>query len=781
MSPHRPLLLASALLLTACPVEPAPEPPVGDPPVAELVEPIRVDISEFRVGLVGDAANDPVQAAIRGGSFEWPSTGTDANGVTWFDLDPDENGNIGAFSSSSTYAVARIEDRPDIGDRLFARNSGTSGVYIGSTMQPGYFYGDGRARVPLVPKEDNSLVVFKALRGRDVVAQVFSTTDELWMNTGDMTAPEILVGETGEHWLGMPVLNLVRRYLPGIRADVIDNEFFEATSTTFPSIGPATVTQLGFLLKPKVAPTDPEATLTATLRVVAPGLDFSYQRDVEIPVADPTEGHWMTFKTPVDGSIQRYGVLRPSDYDPSRTDYALVLSLHGAGVQGRGQARAYSAKDWAFIIAPTNRHEFGFDWEEWGRFNALAAMDHAAETYGTDPTKQYLTGHSMGGHGTWHVGVTTPGRFATVAPSAGWESFYTYGGGGSAPTGSFGRARAHSETLNYIDNLARRGAFVIHGTADDNVPWSEGQTMYAAVSEVTDDAHYHWQEGAGHWWDLDGDEPGADCVDWEPMFEWMAEHERDPTETDFFFRSPSPSYQSEHSFVTVTSAESMYSDIEVESFLADEDSLTILTDNVRTLVLDGDALLEKGIAEVTLDGGLLTVVPGPITNGPITGKQREVYGPYNQVYRAPFCFVYGDGGLWAEYTSFLTTYWATLGNGRACAVPWDGLTDAIRADYQLIYVGIDEDELGEPSGFSWNGDEIDIGPVDYADSALVMIFDDAGKLGAVATATDEAQWALFNLVPFSSRSGLPDWVVYGATGFRNSGMFNPDWEYVPGE
>ncbi|MCP4873610.1 MAG: prolyl oligopeptidase family serine peptidase [Proteobacteria bacterium] len=779
----RLLSVVCVLPLTACP-SPEPEPePVGDPPVAEFVEPTRIDLPEFRVGVVGDGNADSVAAAIRDGSFEWPSTGNDANGVTWFDLDTDENGNIGAFSSSATYAVARLEDQPDIGDRMFARSSGTSATYIGSTMQPGYFYGDGRARIPLIPKEDNSLVVLRARRGRDVVGQLYSTTDELWMNTGDLTAPDLIVGETGEHWLGVPVLNLVRRYLPGIRCDVIDNEFFEASSTTFPSLGPATVTQLGFLLRPKTAPADTETPYTATLRVVAPGLDFSYERDVDIAVSEPTTGHWVTFKTPVDGSIQRYGVLRPSDYDPTRTDYALVLSLHGAGVQGRGQARAYSAKDWAFIIAPTNRHEFGFDWEEWGRFNALAAMDDAASLFATDPTKQYLTGHSMGGHGTWHVGVTTPGRFATVAPSAGWESFYTYssGAGSSPPGGAIGRARAHSVTLDYIDNLAQRGAFVIHGTADDNVPWSEGQNMYDAVSEVTDDAHFHWQEGAGHWWDADGDEPGADCVDWEPMFEWMDEHERDPFETDFVFRSPSPGYQSVHSFVTVSSAESMYSDVEVESFLADDDSLTILTDNVRTLILDGDALTDLGITEVTIDGGLVTVVPGPITNGPSDGKQKDVYGPYNQVYRAPFCFVYAEGGLWAEYTSFLTTYWATLGNGRACAVPWDALTDELRADYQLIYVGIDEDELGEPSGFNWNGDEIDIGPVDYDSSALVMVFDDGGKLGGVLTATDDAQWALFNAVPFSSRSGMPDWTIWSETGIRNSGMFTPDWEYVPGQ
>jgi S-formylglutathione hydrolase FrmB len=30
-----------------------------------------------------------------------------------------------------------------------------------------------------------------------------------------------------------------------------------------------------------------------------------------------------------------------------------------------------------------------------------------------------LTGHSMGGHGTWHLGVHDAGRFAVIGPSAG--------------------------------------------------------------------------------------------------------------------------------------------------------------------------------------------------------------------------------------------------------------------------------------------------------------------------------------------------------------------------
>ena len=125
----------------------------------------------------------------------------------------------------------------------------------------------------------------------------------------------------------------------------------------------------------------------------------------------------------------------------------------------------------------------------------------------------------MGGHGTWHVGASTPGRFAVLGPSAGWESFYSYGGS-PRPQGPFARSRAHSDTLNYLSNIADRGVYIVHGDADDNVPIREGRNMFMAASQHTNDIEMHEEPGAGHWWNGDAG-PGVDCVDWPPMFQFM--------------------------------------------------------------------------------------------------------------------------------------------------------------------------------------------------------------------------------------------------------------------
>ena len=83
-----------------------------------------------------------------------------------------------------------------------------------------------------------------------------------------------------------------------------------------------------------------------------------------------------------------------------------------------------------------------------GRLDALESLADAKLRYGIDPTRVYLTGHSMGGHGTWHLGVHHPGLFAVLGPSAGWSSFMSYGGLQES-SGAWGRASAHHDTMDY--------------------------------------------------------------------------------------------------------------------------------------------------------------------------------------------------------------------------------------------------------------------------------------------------------------------------------------------
>src|SRR5690606_1583172 len=111
----------------------------------------------------------------------------------------------------------------------------------------------------------------------------------------------------------------------------------------------------------------------------------------------------------------------------------------------------------------------------------------------------WLTGHSMGGHGTWSVGGHFPDKFAAVAPSAGWESFWSYSGiGGSFEektpvTDLLDRSANPSRTLLRKNNYRQQAVYILHGDADDNVPVSEARNMRDVLKEFHTDLQYFEQ------------------------------------------------------------------------------------------------------------------------------------------------------------------------------------------------------------------------------------------------------------------------------------------------
>jgi poly(3-hydroxybutyrate) depolymerase len=146
----------------------------------------------------------------------------------------------------------------------------------------------------------------------------------------------------------------------------------------------------------------------------------------KLPIVNPGQPHKRTYISDVDGSVQYYSIVPQQPPPKPGEKPALVLSLHGASVEAISQAGAYSAKSWAHIVCPTNRRPYGFDWEDWGRIDAMDVFERAQVLLDTDRSRTYLTGHSMGGHGVWTIGSLFPDRFAAIGPSAGWLSFSSY-------------------------------------------------------------------------------------------------------------------------------------------------------------------------------------------------------------------------------------------------------------------------------------------------------------------------------------------------------------------
>ena len=747
----------------------APYVPAPTAPQAEL-EPFPIPD-----WLLSFATNsDPVMAAIDAGTFELPVAGTDASGVEWIPWTLDEAGTLRGASSGLIYAVAEFYTADPT--RIVVRADTVISVLLNGARQPGDVYHTRKMRVPLLSQAGNNLIVVRASAGRNVPEVWFEATeDEVHFNLHDITRPDLITGSDAVQYVGVPVLNMTETAAPDTRALVVESDDFEETRLDYPALGPGAATQVAFELRPKSAWTEADVVVPITLRIESPSLDWSYEREIEISTVT-SDGHYrQTFRSAVDNSAQYYGVSPPTEYDDER-DYALVLSLHGAGVQAINQAGSYSRKDWTYVVAATNRRPFGFDWEAWGRLDGLEVLAHAKETFSIDPTQVYVTGHSMGGHGTWQFGVLFPGLFAVVGPSAGWSSFETYGGEPRS-SGVFGRARASSYTNDYVGNLARRATYILHGGADDNVPVREGRDMFALVSQVTDDVSYHEEPDVGHWWNGDAS-PGVDCVDWPPLFELMQDRRLDPFELDFEFTSPSPWVSPRHSFVNIESATDANDDCVVESEHNDG-TVAVTTRNVRSMTLDGAALSTKGVTQLVINGENIELTDGPIAYGPENGKRSDLNGPFNQVLERPFCLVYPSDGAaeYRHYAAYLLSNWAIIGNGHGCALSDADLTTDIAANFNLVHLGPPNADLAASIevGIFAHKQSISVGSEEFSDAAVLYTFPENGHLSAVMSTTGGAEYLLFRLMPYSSRFVIPDYLVWNDRGGVTAGFFTPDW------
>lgn len=778
--------------------EPASEPPAKDasetkeeqsteetpegPPEDTSTEQSPTEPKEYKIGVWKvttlpqgtSSSQDRVLAEVRKNTFKH-NGGRVYLTYQWETREAKDGGALGQFAGGRTsYATTFASMREDT--RAIAVLDRVYNLYINGKQFVGDYYGSGRYRVPVLLKKGRNDIVLQVTGGREPKFRMWLTPDDLYPNTADRVVPTLQVGSLPEQCVGLPIVNLTDKPVYDLKAEVVENDYFEATSITYPGI-PASSTQVAFKLKAKKDFAKAEEEVEFKLRLSAPSMAKAIVFTFKEKTVEAGKAHRRTRFSVMDNSCQFDGVLAPKDFDPNKK-YGLILSLHGAGVNALGQARSYSQKDWAYVVAPTNRRPFGFDWETWGRLDGLEALAHAKAAYKIDPTKVYVAGHSMGGHGTWQFGVLFPGKFALVGPSAGWSSFYSYTGY-RRPTSIFKRSQASSETNNYASNLDKRAVYIIHGDKDNNVPVREGRDMYKLLQTITKDAHYHEEPGVGHWWNKK-ETPGTDCVDWGPMMEMMQKRTLDPTELDFKFKTPSARVSPNHSYVSLLHAKSPLEDVTFESSKSG-DKVTLKTTNVGAMILKGKALQDKGIKTITVDEKEYTVDGKDIKIGPQDGKRPGVHGPFVDALSSPFCYVFPDqnGEAFVNYANYMTGMWNFIGNGMVgCIMPLSKVTAEIRKNYNMIYVGIPSKDLKtQIPSFEWNENEVKVDQDTYQNAAMLVTFPENGRLSAALYGTKGFEYLLYSVSHYTSRFAVPDYFVWGVRGYFTAGFFDGMWKY----
>lgn len=217
----------------------------------------------------------------------------------------------------------------------------------------------------------------------------------------------------------------------------------------------------------------------------------------------------LEYKDP-EGKTFKYVLFVPHAYQKDKP-FPLIMFLHGAGEKGTdgkvpaevglGPAIKKREKSFPFFVLfpqTTAERVEGGRWKAGSdnSLRALAILDKTMKDYAIDKKRLYLTGLSMGGHGTWSWALSEPGKWAAMAPLC---------GGGDA--GQLAQAAKIKEVP----------CWCFHGGADTGNPTENSRQMVAALKKAGGRPKYEEYPGVGHnCWDL--------TYAKEELYTWFLQH-----------------------------------------------------------------------------------------------------------------------------------------------------------------------------------------------------------------------------------------------------------------
>ena len=311
------------------------------------------------------------------------------------------------------YAFAKF-DSPS--DRVMLLDAaGDAAVYVNGELRAGDPYRLGWLRLPVLVRQGENTLLFH-VASDTLSARLIAPPADVFLMDDDRTLPTLIRGDSQAVWGTVPIANATTKRIEGLKLECRQGENSSPVEAQVTSIEPLSIQKVAFQIPAAADESSDSVEYQLRLRTATSDepLAISHFKLARIG-ADGV--HVRTFRSRIDGSVQPYAV-RPatqSTAPASTTSTTTADALPGTDPHAsrrrhsvRRAGAQYTAKDWAHIVAPTGRRPFGFDWEDWGRIDALEALADAHQHYPSDPRRTYLTGYAMGGHGTWHLGVTYP-------------------------------------------------------------------------------------------------------------------------------------------------------------------------------------------------------------------------------------------------------------------------------------------------------------------------------------------------------------------------------------
>jgi pimeloyl-ACP methyl ester carboxylesterase len=707
--------------------------------------------------------------------------------------------------------------------------TGGTRTYINGILYEGDHYDYGWMLTPVLLKAGLNEFISTPGRFGRISSRLIQPRQEILLTQRDMFIPDLLMGEKTPVWAAVRVINMTSQTLRGysVKTTLTSGESHESP---LDDVIAMSVRKLKYQLPALASGKQNEGKTKVKLELLDPTGQKLDQIEYEINIVSPLRHHTRTFISSIDGSVQFFSV-QPALRMQKNETTGLALTTHGASVDARVQAGCYLRKDWLDIVAATNRRPFGFNWEDWGRLDALEVLAEAKRIYQPNAEKIYLTGHSMGGHGAWYLGTTYPELFAAIAPCAGYPDRVSYVAGSDDDNAGnsgnprqethsmykiFDRSANEARLLKRIENLKSLGVYIFHGEVDTVVPTRIARMMREVLAKFHSNFCYYEYPNGSHWF-------GTQCMDWFPIFEFFARHKipsvKDVKHIDF--RTMSPGVSPSDFWVRIEQQEKPF---EMSHIQAERQEKTITihkAENITLLVLDIPSLIfleeeEKvlvkiGNQEISVPAAQKAILSYSHGNGESDGewklintvdpkqKNSKRYGGFKDVINNHVVFVYATGGTPEETEWFRskarfdadTFYYR--GNGSIDIIPDTEYSVEKYAGRNVLLYGTSESNkawktLLSDCPIQVKRGEIQLDSRKYTGDDLGIYFvfphpkSDNALVGVVAGTGESGIRAAYPNNYISSVTGFPDFVIFrsemlrsGLEGIEAAGYFSKTW------
>ena len=379
-------------------------------------------------------------------------------------------------------------------------------------------------------------------------------------------------------------------------------------------------------------------------------------RELQLGAAAAIRAHGflrLAWRDEVDDSPQYARAYLPPDYDPKANKaWPMVVILHGYNPPNPEYVRWWGVTDrhngiaeahGVIVLEPHGRGNTSYNGI--GDADVLRAIRTAKETFRVDADRVYLTGYSMGGGGTWHVGARHPELFAAIAPIyGGWDYHQWMEENELAKLSRRRRYEMESwSSFAQAESLLTTPVFINHGDADSLVDIKFSRYAVRMLQRWGYNVRYWEHPGGGH--------GQLGCED--ELLRWFLAHRRRPDPRRVRVRSARLKSASAH-WVRVEQREDPYAFLQVDARVVGRGTIRLDTANVLQIRLSPGAKLVDGGKPVRVlwngrDTGSHTFADGAITlraagYAPAPGafhKTPQVAGPIDQATTTPFAIVAG--------------------------------------------------------------------------------------------------------------------------------------------